>query len=178
MNKSLQKSIPLQVGVYNDAFNINCVGDTFQSQNVPTILFEAGHYKDDYARDKTRELIYLSFIVSLDYISRNNINGAHYKDYFDIPENDKCFLDVIIRNAKVGGENVDIGIQLQEKLVGNQVTFLPKVEKIENLDEFYGHKEIEAQGHEVLALNRETLKIGYENVCVILNNEKILLLSK
>ncbi|GAA4270227.1 M14 family zinc carboxypeptidase [Hyunsoonleella aestuarii] len=178
MNKSLQKVIPQQIGVYDDAFNINCVGDTFQSQNVPTILFEAGHSKDDYARDKTRELIYLSYLVSLDYISRNSINGLHYKDYFDIPENDKCFLDVIIRNAKVEGDNVDIGIQFQENLVDNRVTFLPRVEKIENLNELYGHLEIEASGCEVLAHDGKTLKIGYENVCVILNNEKILLLSK
>lgn len=178
MNKSLQKVIPHQIGVYDDAFNINCVGDTFQSQNVPTILFEAGHSKDDYARDKTRELIYLSYLVSLDYISRNSINGLHYKDYFDIPENDKCFLDVIIRNAKVEGDNVDIGIQFQENLVDNRVTFLPRVEKIENLNELYGHLEIEASGCEVLAHDGKTLKIGYENVCVILNNEKILLLSK
>lgn len=178
MNKSLQKVIPQQIGVYDDAFNINCVGDTFQSKNVPTILFEAGHSKDDYARDKTRELIYLSYLVSLDYISRNSINGLHYKDYFDIPENDKCFLDVIIRNAKVEGDNVDIGIQFQENLVDNRVTFLPRVEKIENLNELYGHLEIEASGCEVLAHDGKTLKIGYENVCVILNNEKILLLSK
>ena len=39
MNKALQAIIPEQVGVYDDAFNLNCVGDTFQSENVPTILF-------------------------------------------------------------------------------------------------------------------------------------------
>ncbi|MGB5418224.1 M14 family zinc carboxypeptidase, partial [Algibacter sp.] len=41
MNKALQAVIPNQVGVYDDAFNLNCVGDTFQNENVPTILFEA-----------------------------------------------------------------------------------------------------------------------------------------
>ncbi len=38
MNTMLQKQIPNQIGVYDDVFNINCVGDTFQSLNVPTIL--------------------------------------------------------------------------------------------------------------------------------------------
>ena len=56
MNDALQNIIPNQVGVYDDAFNLNCVGDTFQSENVPTILFEAGHYANDYAREKTRSL--------------------------------------------------------------------------------------------------------------------------
>ena len=55
MNVMLQKQIPNQIGVYDDAFNIDCVGDTFQSLNVPTILFEAGNYKNEYSREKTRE---------------------------------------------------------------------------------------------------------------------------
>jgi len=41
MNAMLQTVIPNQIGVYDDAFNLNCVGDTFQTENVPTILFEA-----------------------------------------------------------------------------------------------------------------------------------------
>ena len=40
------------IGVYDDAFNINCVGDTFQSLGIPTILFEAGHIGSDYNRRK------------------------------------------------------------------------------------------------------------------------------
>src|SRR5690606_36642598 len=47
MNRMLQQVIPNQVGVYDDAFNLNCVGDTFQSENKPTMLFEAGHYYND-----------------------------------------------------------------------------------------------------------------------------------
>ena len=52
MNNVLQNVIPNQVGIYDDSFNINCVGDSFQSKGVPTILFEAGHYKNDYSREK------------------------------------------------------------------------------------------------------------------------------
>jgi hypothetical protein len=178
MHAALQHVIPNQVGVYDDAFNLNCVGDTFQSENVPTILFEAGHFANDYARDKTREHIYMSYITSLDYISKNEIDGSHYKPYLNIPENDKCFLDVIIRNAKVDNTIVDIGIQFQEQLIDNQVEFLPKVEKIENLNGFYGHRDIDANGGEVFNADGKLLEVGYENVFVILNNEKILLLSK
>ena len=178
MNKALQELIPNQVGVYDDAFNINCVGDTFQSKNVPTILFEAGHYKDDYAREITRELIYTSYITSLNYIANHNVTGDNFELYLKIPENDKCFLDVIIRNALVDDKVVDVGIQFQEVLNQNKVEFLPKIVKIEKLDNFFGHREIDANGYAVLDANGELLKIDYENVCVILNNEKILLLSK
>ncbi|WP_396601148.1 M14 family zinc carboxypeptidase [Algibacter sp. R77976] len=178
MNKALQDIIPNQVGVYDDAFNLNCVGDTFQSENVPTILFEAGHYAHDYGRDKTRELIFTSYITSLSYIAKNDITGSKYKPYFDIPENDKCFLDIIIRNTKVNDESVDIGIQFQERLIENEIKFIPKVEKIEPLKGIYAHQEIDAKGSEVFDAERKALKIGYENVFVILNNEKILLLPK
>ena len=37
----LQNDLPNAIGRYDDAFNLNCVGDTFQSLGVPTILYEA-----------------------------------------------------------------------------------------------------------------------------------------
>ncbi len=176
MNDTLQKIIPNQVGVYDDAFNLNCVGDTFQNENIPTILFEAGHYKDDYGREMTRELIYISYISSLIYIANNTITGSHYEVYLKIPENEKYFYDVIIRNAKVGNHKInDIAIQYQEKLINNKIEFIPKIEKIENLDAFFGHKEIDANGFEVFGINNQLVKINYENVFVIINNDKIAL---
>ena len=182
MNKTLQDVIPNQVGVYDDAFNLNCVGDTFQNQNVPTILFEAGHYKDDYEREFTRELIYVSYLSSLNYITQNEITGEDYKSYFKIPENGKCFYDVIIRNAKINmSENdalTDIGFLFQEKLINAKIEFIPKVIKIENLNGIYGHREFDAKGFEVFEISGQTIKVNYENVFVILNNEKISLLMK
>ncbi len=180
MNHALQKLIPNQVGVYDDAFNLNCVGDTFQNENVPTILFEAGHYYNDYNREQTREYIYVSLLESLDYISKNSIDGSDYKSYSEIPENDKCFYDIIIRNAKNGeeGEIVDIGILYQEKLIDKVIEFIPKIEKIEKLDTYFGHKEFDANGLEVFDEYNSFVKVGSENVFVILNNEKITLLVK
>ena len=88
MNIVLQKLIPNQVGVYDDAFNSNCVGDTFQN-DVPTILFEAGHYANDYGREETREFIYISLVNSIDYIAKYDVKGDDYQSYLDIPENEK-----------------------------------------------------------------------------------------
>lgn len=179
MNTTLQNLIPNQIGVYDDAFNLNCVGDTFQNENVPTILFEAGHYYNDYARDQTRAYIYISLLESLDYISKNNVDGNGYKSYFEIPENDKCFYDIIIRNAKIeNGKITDIGILYQERLKNNIVVFVPKVEKVENLSSFYGHKEFDAKGLEVYDDCNQLIQVGSENVFVMLNNEEISLLLK
>ncbi|MBU3822310.1 DUF2817 domain-containing protein [Flavobacteriaceae bacterium XHP0103] len=180
MNEVLQDIIPNQVGVYDDAFNLNCVGDTFQSENVPTMLFEAGHFKDDYGREHTRKYIYMSLLESLDYISRTNVDGNGFESYFIIPENEKYFLDVIIRNVKTtkDSESVDVGVLYQERLKDNKVVFVPKIEKMENLDTYFGHREYHFKGEVILDSKFMPLKIESENDFVVVNNEKISLLLK
>ncbi|WP_298238305.1 M14 family zinc carboxypeptidase [uncultured Algibacter sp.] len=180
MNKFLQNEIPEQVGVYDDAFNLNCVGDTFQSKNIPTILFEAGHYFNDYAREETRSYIYYALMSSLDYIAQNDIDGIKYEPYLDIPQNEKLFYDIIIRNTKNGkpfGSN-DIGIMYQERLVEEKLEFHPKVEKIADLSSFFGHKEYDAKQNVVLNENGKPLEVDNENVFVIVNNDRIALFLK
>ena len=182
MNAALQTLIPEQVGVYDDVFNLNCVGDTFQSLNIPTILFEAGHFPEDYAREKTRLLIYVALLTSINYISRIEVTGNGYASYFNIPQNKKRFFDLIIRNAKVKSEPSntlqDIGILYQEVLKDGRVDFIPKIEKIEPLIGFFGHQELDAEGFEVLTQENKPLQIGNENVFVLINNRKISLLLK
>jgi zinc carboxypeptidase len=176
MNAMLQKQIPNQVGVYDDAFNINCVGDMFQSQNVPTILFEAGHFKNDYEREKTREYIYQSLVTSLQYIALNSINGDKHSCYFKIPKNEKYFFDIIIRNARVSIKNkeqlFDIGILYEERLIKGSVKFIPIINKISDLRKNYGHQEIDANSARVLLPNLSELKVGCEIDFVLINNRK------
>ena len=173
MNEALQQVIPNQVGIYDDSFNINCVGDTFQSKNVPTILFEAGHYENDYSREQVREYIGLSLITSLTNIANNNILGKDYLGYFDIPLNEKLFFDIIIRNAKLNDNvpNIDIAIQFNEVLKDNKIEFIPTIKKIGDLDKYFGHIEIDVSGKPVLTYNSEMIFEGYENDFVMINNE-------
>ena len=142
MNRTLQLQIPGQVGVYDDSFNINCVGDTFQSQNVPTILFEAGHYPNDYPREKTREYIYQSLLTALFYISANNITGNRYIEYQSIPENEKLFFDIILREATLNDEVVDVAIQFEEVLKNDKIEFIPTIKEVGNLNSYFGHREM------------------------------------
>jgi len=44
--------------------------------------------------------------------------------------------------------------------------------KIEKLDNFYAHKYINANNSSVLAIGNESLTVGYENDCVMINNTK------
>ncbi|WP_223034505.1 M14 family zinc carboxypeptidase [Hanstruepera marina] len=178
VNNYMQQVIPNQIGRYDDTYNENCVGDTFQSLNVPTILYEAGHFPNDYAREYTRELIYQSLMVALHNIATKEVSGNNYELYFDIPQNEKCFFDIIIRNAKVieNEHVVDLAFQYQEQLVDNTIIFKPILEKIEKLDDFFGHKEYNANGSLVSSPNSQEIKLGFANDFVLINNEKYSLL--
>ncbi|GIJ93014.1 M14 family metallopeptidase [Capnocytophaga stomatis] len=140
MNEMLQKYIPNQVGRFDDSFNINCTGDYFTNINIPTILFEAGHYQSDYLREETRKYICLAMIEGLKYIVDNDVSGAKYKSYFEIPENEKLFFDVLIRDDFYGNTN-DIGILFKENLKNNTIYFEPYISEAGNLTNYYGHKE-------------------------------------
>ncbi|WP_047546399.1 M14 family zinc carboxypeptidase [Psychroserpens sp. Hel_I_66] len=172
MNKNLQQQIKNQVGIYDDGFNINCVGDTFQSANVPTILFEAGHFDNDYDRELVRFYIFQSLLVSINFIAKHDITGDAYGSYFEIPNNDKLFYDIIIRNSKRG----DVAIQYLEKLVDESIKFVPKIEKISDLNLNFGHKEIDANGNEVFDDDNKLIMEGNEIDFVMINNEKFSLL--
>ncbi len=142
MNQRLQEMIPGQVGRYDDAFNANCVGDTFQMFDTPTILFEAGHFHNDYDREKTREYIFWALMAALECISQNKFDDYLQGDYFSIPENQKLFFDVIIKDANILSPSYakDIAILYTEVLSNGKITFEGKIEKIGDVDGFYGHK--------------------------------------
>jgi len=175
MNDVLQEYIPNQVGRYDDAFNINCVGDSFQSENVPTILFEAGHSIKDYSREVTRKYIYMSLLSALITIASNDALGLNYSTYFNIPENKKLFYDIIIRNAKiVEKENeciLDIAIQFDEVLANNKVNFQPKIKDFGDLSKFYGHKTIDANKQLIKLANGSPLKVGSQIDFVLIDNK-------
>lgn len=156
MNRYLQEIIPGQVGRYDDAYNIHCTGDTFQTLEVPTILFEAGHYAQDYQREKTRELILDSLVCALSSIATGELENIDYTEYFKIPENEKLFYDFILRNAKVGDKIVDVAIQFKEVLEEEKITFLPVIEKIDSALHFFGHRELECYKKELTNCEGET----------------------
>ena len=173
MVKDLSPELDGQIGRYDDAFNINCAGDTFQHLSTPTILFEAGHYRDDYEREKVREFVFRALLSCLFHISEDNISLENYREYFDIPENQKLFNDIIIRNAELEEGVKDIGVQFREKLKNGRIEFEPVIEEIASGISKSGHREIDAAGKKISLPGKGSFT---ENVIVnkiILNTAEI-----
>ncbi|RFN58314.1 M14 family metallopeptidase [Marixanthomonas ophiurae] len=171
MNSVLQKYIPGQIGRYDDSFNINCVGDSFTAAGIPTILFEAGHYQNDYHREKTREYIFYS-LLELFTITLEGNKVIDYNSYFNIPENKKNFCDIILRNAQVEQEkeSVSIAIQYKEELINEKIQLIPIIKEVSGLMNYNGHKEIDLCNEEILinsqqkvVIDEEVLTIHYKN---------------
>ena len=177
IHKLMQTEIPNGIARYDDGFNLNCVGDTFQSLGVPTLLYEAGHFPDDYNREEVRRLVFFALLIAFNYISEGGDETPYYKGYFEIPENKKSYFDIIIRNIKhKGDENLkDIAFQYEETLVDGKVEFVAKIASISKLGKYFGHKEIDAKGNRISIPNKKELKLGNEIDFVIVNNEKIVL---
>jgi len=166
MNGVLQIYLPNQIGRYDDGFNANCVGDQFQTLGVPTVLFEAGHYPGDYSREETRKYIALSIFTAIECIAYNKVDEDTSSLYFDIPENDTLFNDVIIRNALLDPSNpndfCDIGIQHKEVLGPNGLLFKPTIDFIGDLSKKHGHMEINANFKAVSHPDFSVLSENYE----------------
>jgi hypothetical protein len=149
MNAVLQGYIPNQVGRFDDSFNINCIGDTFQSLNVPTILIEAGHFQEDYDREITRKYIFIALISGLKYIYENDIVINKIQDYLNIPHNKICFYDFIYKNIKINYDYnkliTNFAIQYKEELIDNQLLFNAYITDIGDLKGFFGHFEYDAK---------------------------------
>lgn len=133
MNDCLQQKIPGRVGRYDDSFNANCVGDTFQMTKTPTILFESGHSPNDYDREETRKYIFAALCQGLKVISFNIVDDFSKDDYFVIPENNKLFVDFIIENP---AEHFAISEELNEPklflfkevLQNGNIEFVPELQ--------------------------------------------------
>jgi len=133
MNSILQHHIPNQIARFDDSFNINCTGDKYTSLGTPTILFEAGHY-----------------------IATSYITNVNYADYFNIPENDKCFYDIILRDDTHSGN--DVGILYKEVLENTQISFVPYIVEIGDLSTKYGHKEIPLSKYLNAPINKSSIE--------------------
>ena len=143
----LAKALGDEIGIgrYDDTFNMNCVGDFFQAQGVPTLLFEAGHYPGDYQRETSRYFLYRALITALQAIQTGTFKEFTLSHYQAIPENKKCFVDILIRNAHILGpkyvKGQDLGIRYEERLLGDRIDFKPQIAETGKLEHLAGHIE-------------------------------------
>jgi hypothetical protein len=150
MNNVLQQYIPGQIGRFDDSFNINCVGDTFQLHEVPTVLFEAGHFPDDYNRELTRKYIFIALMAGLRYIHENVVVNNVIEDYLNIPQNKINFFDFVYKNVKINCDGIEkitnFGAQFSEVLTGGKINFEARIAETEIPHDVFGHKVFDAQG--------------------------------
>lgn len=148
MNTFLQQVIPNQIGRYSDEFYPTATGDNFQKLGHNTILIEAGHYKNDYEREKTRMFNFYALVKGLEFIATTNSFNL-YKPYFEIPNNDKLFLDIIYKNIAIKENNkisiTDIGIQYKYKVLKGKLEKYKCIEKKGNLSKYHTYNLIDAR---------------------------------
>ena len=149
VNDVLQKYIPGQVGRFDDSFNINCIGDTFQYLGVPTLLFEAGHFANDYEREETRKYIFYSLLSSFYLLSENDIVSNRIDNYLNIPQNKVVFFDFMYKNVKINYDGIEIitnfVAQYKEELIEGKISLTAYISQVGNLENYYGHFEYDAK---------------------------------
>lgn len=152
INDELEKYIPGQIGRFDDSFNINCIGDTFQFLGVPTILFEAGHFQNDYSREITRKFIFFSLVTSFKALLENDIVNNRIADYLNISQNKVVFYDFMYKNIKINYDGIEIitnfVAQYKEELIDNKIQFNAYIVEVGELENYFGHYEYDAKGAE------------------------------
>ncbi|MFV8392086.1 M14 metallopeptidase family protein [Flavobacterium sp. LB2P6] len=150
INEVLQEYLPNQIGRFDDSFNINCIGDMFQYTGVPTLLFEAGHFANDYEREETRKYVFMALISSFTTLCENVIVSNGINKYLNIPQNKVVFYDFMYKNIKINYDGIEIitnfAIQYKEELIENQIYFNAYVSQIGDLENYFGHFEYDAKG--------------------------------
>ena len=149
-NNKLQSYLPNAVGRYDDGFNINCAGDYFTAQGTPTVLFEAGHYPQDYNRKTSRKAVFDALIEMCEVISLNKINSFSVHDYPKIPENHKNLRDIEIYNLKGTSNGIlsnknKVFVQFKEELKDGVIFWSPYFDSLN--EEHEGLNKINALNH-------------------------------
>lgn len=140
MNQVLQEMIPGQVGRYTDEFYPTATGDNFQKLGYSTILIESGHYPEDYEREITREYTFYAMLQGIYHIVSSG-SYDEYNPYFDIPDNQQNFRDLIHRYKK----KKDQAFQYEESLENEEVKLIP-IKVKGDISKLSFHKEIVFDG--------------------------------
>lgn len=145
INACVQTLIPGQVGRFDDSFNLNCVGDYFQSRGVVTILFEAGHYPEDYQREKTREVVLHAILGACRAIVDGSYKQNSVEEYLKLPENKKNFQDLLLKEVwcKKNGKKYSVFVQYEERLECKKIKFIPIVSSFCNKEFKFAHQMID-----------------------------------
>ena len=167
-----------QIGRFDDTYNQHCVGDSFTSSGVPTILFEAGHFKDDYSREQSRSFVFYALIALFDLDTAFQNKDVDYKEYFNIPENQKIYKDVVLYNVRVDGEDTlqTISFQYKEIIHDQNIVFELYLDAIEVDKDVFGHQYFDLQGGKVLVNSHQNIVIDKKISTIFDINRNLMLI--
>ena len=167
-----------QIGRFDDAYNQNCVGDSFTSSGVPTILFEAGHFKDDYSREQSRSFVFYALIALFELDVAYQNTDVDYKEYFNIPENQKIYKDVVLCNVRVDGEDTlqTISFQYKEIIHDQNIVFELYFDAVEVDKDVFGHQYFDLQGGKVLVNSHQNIVIDKKISTIFDINRNLMLI--
>ena len=167
-----------QIGRFDDTYNQHCVGDSFTSSGTPTILFEAGHFKDDYNREQSRSFVFYGLIALFDLDITFQNNSVDYNEYFTIPENQKLYKDLILYNVHVDGKASlqTISFQYKEKLVKQKIMFELHFDSMGGDNNVLGHQHFDLQGGKILVNSHQNIIIGKKISTIFDINRNLMLI--
>lgn len=147
----LKELIPNQIGRYSDEFYPTSTGDNFIKAGMPTILFEGGHFTDDYPRKETRKYYTIALYYALKSISELDSDITGWEAYQEIPENQETHYDVVYRNVKLNTDHeciLDIAVQYREVYEEgkDEISFIPFVIEAGDVKKRKGWLEIDCTG--------------------------------
>lgn len=162
-----EKLYPLmgnRIGRYTDEFYPKSLGDNLMKMGIPTILFEGGHYENDYLRKNTRKFYTIALYYVLEIIANQFFTNVNCEKYFQIPENKESHFDLIYRNVKINEiSEVDIVIQYKEIKTdeSDEISLVPYVVEIGDCGEKKAWKEIDCS-NKIFKINSGSLEINIE----------------
>ena len=148
---NLKELIPNQIGRYSDEFYPTSTGDNFIKAGMPTILFEGGHFIDDYTRKGTRKYYTIALYYALKAIGELKSEITDWEKYLEIPENKETHYDIVYRNVKLNTDHeciLDIAVQYREILEEgkDEISFVPFVIEAGDIKKRKGWLEIDCTG--------------------------------
>ncbi len=152
---NLQPHIPNRIARYTDEFYPNSTGDNFTVLGLPTILFEGGHYEEDYLRQQTRKYYTLALYEGLKAAAKLKGGTDGWEGYAKIPENLETHYDIIYRNVKLNTDYeciLDVAVQYREVYEGgDEISFVPIVTEVGDCSRKKGWREFDCTGKTLIS---------------------------
>ena len=148
--EKMKLEIPSQIARYNDEFYPTSTGDNFTKMGLPTVLYEGGHFPEDYLRKGTRKCFTIALYEGLVAIADLAGSMDGWEKYLEIPENKEDHYDIIYRNVKLDINYpcvLDIAVQYKEQILEGQdeITFVPVVVEVGDCGKKKGWKEVDCR---------------------------------